>query len=120
MPAAPVTFSAPPLRHPGPARPASVPRAQPGHVQARNGMSLFVRDWHDGAPSAKAVVFLASWALPSDSWGPQMHALRAAGLRCIAPRAHGDHDVSSPLALSAQRAAALPPDARLALCPGVP
>ncbi|MGO4332974.1 alpha/beta fold hydrolase [Cupriavidus sp. 2TAF22] len=60
------------------------------YVQTRDGVSLFVRDWHDGS-AAGVVLFVASWALYSDSWGAQMVALRAAGLRCIAydRRGHG-------------------------------
>ncbi|EHP44341.1 twin-arginine translocation pathway signal [Cupriavidus basilensis OR16] len=57
----------------------------------RDGVSLFVRDWHDGTPAADVVLFVASWALPSDSWSGQMLALQAAGMRCIAydRRGHG-------------------------------
>ncbi|WP_420992340.1 alpha/beta fold hydrolase [Cupriavidus sp. 30B13] len=62
-----------------------------GYIQTRDGVSLFVRDWHDGGPAAATVLFVSSWALPSDSWSCQMQALRAAGLRCIAydRRGHG-------------------------------
>src|SRR3954447_5553769 len=58
-----------------------------GHVVTRDGVGLFCRDWGAGLP----VVFLASWSLPSDSWGYQMAALAEAGLRCVAydRRGHG-------------------------------
>src|SRR3546814_14336105 len=36
-------------------------------VPAKDGTSLFVRDWGAGRP----VLFLAGWALPSDFWGYQ-------------------------------------------------
>jgi EmrB/QacA subfamily drug resistance transporter len=44
MPAATVTLSV---------------HSQPGHGQTRDGVSLFVRDWHDGSPSADVMLFSA-------------------------------------------------------------
>jgi pimeloyl-ACP methyl ester carboxylesterase len=57
------------------------------YVKAADDTSLFFRDWGEGA----AVVFAASWALPSSMWQYQMAALTDAGLRCIAydRRGHG-------------------------------
>src|SRR3546814_4329474 len=49
-------------------------------VPAKDGTSLFVRDWGAGRP----VLFLAGWALPSDFWGYQMLALARQGYRAIA------------------------------------
>src|SRR3546814_20291284 len=56
-------------------------------VPAKDGTSLFVRDWGAGRP----VLFLAGWALPSDFWGYQMLALARQGYRAIAydRRGHG-------------------------------
>ncbi len=56
-------------------------------IRSRDGAVLFHRDWGQGRP----VVFVASWSLPSDSWGYQMLALSQAGLRCVAHdrRGHG-------------------------------
>jgi pimeloyl-ACP methyl ester carboxylesterase len=56
-------------------------------VAAKDGTSLFVRDWGAGKP----VLFLAGWALPSDFWGYQMLALAQKGYRAIAydRRGHG-------------------------------
>ena len=56
-------------------------------VPAKDGTSLFVRDWGAGRP----VLFLAGWALPSDFWGYQMLALARKGYRAIAydRRGHG-------------------------------
>ena len=63
------------------------PPAVRTHVAARDGASLFVRDWGAGEP----IVFLAGWALTSEMWGYQMAPLSAAGFRCIAydRRGHG-------------------------------
>lgn len=60
-----------------------------GHVDTRDGVALFHRDW--GGRDAAPVVFLASWSLASDSWAYQMMACRAAGLRPVAydRRGHG-------------------------------
>jgi pimeloyl-ACP methyl ester carboxylesterase len=57
------------------------------YVKAADDTPLFFRDWGEGA----AVVFAASWALPSSMWQYQMAALTDAGLRCIAydRRGHG-------------------------------
>lgn len=56
-------------------------------VAAKDGTSLFVRDWGAGRPA----LFLAGWALPSDFWGYQMLALARQGYRAIAydRRGHG-------------------------------
>lgn len=61
--------------------------AQPGYILGAGGIELFYRDWGAGRP----VVFVASWSLPSDSWGYQMLALADAGYRTIAfdRRGHG-------------------------------
>ncbi len=61
--------------------------ARPGFVEGAGGVELFYRDWGAGRP----VVFVASWSLPSDSWGYQMLALLDAGYRTIAfdRRGHG-------------------------------
>lgn len=61
--------------------------ARPGFVRGAGGVELFYRDWGSGRP----VVFVASWSLPSDSWGCQMLALAEAGYRAIAfdRRGHG-------------------------------
>ena len=58
-----------------------------GHVVTRDGVALFRRELGEGPP----VVFLASWSLPSASWGPQMFALASSGFRCLAydRRGHG-------------------------------
>jgi pimeloyl-ACP methyl ester carboxylesterase len=56
-------------------------------IAAKDGTSLFVRDWGAGKP----VLFLAGWALPSDFWGYQMLELARKGYRAIAydRRGHG-------------------------------
>ena len=56
-------------------------------VAARDGTSLFVRDWGAGRP----VLFLSGWALPSDFWGYQMLGVTRKGYRAIAydRRGHG-------------------------------
>lgn len=61
--------------------------ARPGFIRGAGGVELFYRDWGAGRP----VVFVASWSLPSDSWGYQMLALAEAGYRAIAfdRRGHG-------------------------------
>lgn len=66
---------------PGAKRPAE------SFVAAKDGTSLFVRDWGAGQP----VLFLSGWALPSDFWGYQMLALARKGCRAIAydRRGHG-------------------------------
>ncbi|PCC68784.1 Pimeloyl-ACP methyl ester carboxylesterase [Nannocystis exedens] len=59
-----------------------------------DGESLFYRDTGgDGPP----VVFVHGWALSSSMWQYQEHALRAAGLRCVAYDRRG-HGRSSPAA----------------------
>lgn len=69
---------------------AATPDAKrPGEsfVAAKDGTSLFIRDWGAGRP----VLFLSGWALPSDFWGYQMLALARPGYRAIAydRRGHG-------------------------------
>ncbi|WP_235588007.1 alpha/beta fold hydrolase [Sphingopyxis sp. H115] len=62
-------------------------RSAESFVAAKDGTSLFVRDWGAGKP----VLFLAGWALPSDFWGYQMLAVARKGYRAIAydRRGHG-------------------------------
>ncbi|MFN4356705.1 alpha/beta fold hydrolase [Sphingopyxis alaskensis] len=57
------------------------------YVAAKDGTSLFVRDWGAGSP----VLFLSGWALPSDFWGYQMLAVARQGYRAVAydRRGHG-------------------------------
>jgi pimeloyl-ACP methyl ester carboxylesterase len=57
------------------------------YVKAADDTPLFLRDWGEG----EAIVFAASWALPSSMWQYQMAALTDAGLRCVAydRRGHG-------------------------------
>src|SRR3546814_18704402 len=55
-------------------------RSAESFVPAKDGTSLFVRDWGAGRP----VLFLAGWALPSDFWGYQMLALGRPGTPAIA------------------------------------
>ncbi|WP_309645022.1 alpha/beta hydrolase [Phenylobacterium sp.] len=60
---------------------------KPGPVFAKDGTSLFVRDWGSGQP----IVFLAGWTLTSEAWAYQMASLSEAGFRCVAydRRGHG-------------------------------
>jgi non-heme chloroperoxidase len=63
-------------------------------VNTRDGARLFCRDWYgrsDVAQPAKAIVFVASYSLPSDMWAYQMLPLVRRGFRCIAydRRGHG-------------------------------
>lgn len=62
-------------------------RSAESFVAAKDGTSLFVRDWGAGQP----VLFLSGWALPSDFWGYQMLAVARKGYRAIAydRRGHG-------------------------------
>ena len=62
-------------------------QAAESFVAAKDGTSLFVRDWGAGQP----VLFLSGWALPSDFWGYQMLGLARKGYRAIAydRRGHG-------------------------------
>src|SRR3954447_9045815 len=62
----------------------------PGFIRTGDGAALFYRDWGAGKP----IVFVASWALPSESWSYQMMALVEQGFRCIAydRRGHGRSD----------------------------
>jgi len=59
----------------------------PNIVRTKSGADLFYRDWGAGEP----VLFVAGWALPSDSWNIQAMALVEAGYRVIAfdRRGHG-------------------------------
>ena len=59
----------------------------PGFIRSADGVDLFYRDWGTGP----AVVFVASWSLPSESWSYQMLALNEAGYRTVAfdRRGHG-------------------------------
>jgi non-heme chloroperoxidase len=59
-------------------------------IEARDGTSLFYKDWGQGPP----VLFVAPWALPSDWWEYQMADLAGRGLRCLAydRRGHGRSD----------------------------
>jgi pimeloyl-ACP methyl ester carboxylesterase len=77
---------------------AAAPRARaaarrPATVRARDGVQLFHRDWGEGSP----VVFVASWALPSEMWAYQVAHLSERGLRCISydRRGHGRSDVAA-------------------------
>jgi len=56
-------------------------------LRGAGGVELFCRDWGSGRP----IVFVASWSLPSESWGYQMLALNEAGYRTVAfdRRGHG-------------------------------
>lgn len=59
-------------------------------IGASDGVTLFYRDWGDGAP----VVFCHPWALNSDIWEYQLVELAERGFRCIAydRRGHGRSD----------------------------
>lgn len=59
----------------------------PNRVRTADGVDLYYRDWGRGQP----VLFVAGWALPSESWNYQMLALVEAGYRAIAydRRGHG-------------------------------
>lgn len=65
-------------------------RARRVEVETRDGVRLFHRETGDGAP----IVFLASWALPSDLWNYQTIALADQGFRCVSydRRGHGRSD----------------------------
>jgi pimeloyl-ACP methyl ester carboxylesterase len=69
------------------AAPSPAGRPAESFTPAKDGTSLFVRDWGAGRP----VLFLSGWALPSDFWGYQMLALARKGYRAIAydRRGHG-------------------------------
>jgi non-heme chloroperoxidase len=56
-------------------------------IETGDGAHLYFRDWGEGRP----VVFLASWALPSESWSYQMLPLALHGYRAVAydRRGHG-------------------------------
>lgn len=61
-----------------------------GYVATAAGHRVFVRDWGSGPP----LLFLAGWAMNSESWGEVMVALNDKGLRTIAydRRGHGRSD----------------------------
>ncbi|HEX8789231.1 MAG TPA: alpha/beta hydrolase [Telluria sp.] len=61
----------------------------PNTIAGPDGVHLFYRDWNPGG--RRAVLFVAGWSMPSDSWGYQMQALCRQGLRCLAfdRRGHG-------------------------------
>lgn len=63
------------------------------YVTARDGTSLYVKIWGEGAP----VVLLHGWSLSSDFWEYQALALAEAGYRVITPdrRGHGRSDQPS-------------------------
>ena len=63
------------------------------HVSTRDGTSLYVKTWGEGAP----VVLLHGWSLSSDFWEYQALALAEAGYRVITPdrRGHGRSDQPS-------------------------
>jgi non-heme chloroperoxidase len=62
-------------------------RPAPASIEARDGTSLFYRDWGTGRPA----VFVAPWALNSAWWEYQMTSLAGNGVRCIGydRRGHG-------------------------------
>jgi pimeloyl-ACP methyl ester carboxylesterase len=62
-------------------------------LRARDGARLFHRDWGEGP----AVLFVASWAFPSEMWAYQVAHLSDAGFRCIAydRRGHGRSDMTA-------------------------
>jgi pimeloyl-ACP methyl ester carboxylesterase len=62
-------------------------RPAPAFVEARDGTSLFYRDWGTGRPA----VFVAPWALGSAWWEYQMTHLAGQGVRCVGydRRGHG-------------------------------
>jgi pimeloyl-ACP methyl ester carboxylesterase len=72
------TLAAPPRRAPTP------------HIETRDGVRLFHRDWGEGRP----VVFLHGWALTSEMWNYQAAPLHTQGLRCVSfdRRGHGRSD----------------------------
>ncbi|WP_225206830.1 alpha/beta fold hydrolase [Novosphingobium huizhouense] len=49
-------------------------------IETRDGTSLYVKSWGDGAP----VILIHGWPLSGDSWDPISHALAEAGYRAIA------------------------------------
>jgi non-heme chloroperoxidase len=60
------------------------------HIQTRDDVSIFVRDWGEGQP----VVFCSAWALSSVAWQYQMISVVDSGRRAIAydRRGHGRSD----------------------------
>lgn len=62
-------------------------RPAPAFVEARDGTSLFYRDWGTGRPA----LFVAPWALGSAWWEYQMTHLAGQGVRCVGydRRGHG-------------------------------
>jgi non-heme chloroperoxidase len=70
-----------------PAPPGAGAKRTGGYITARDGASLFFKDWGTGP----AVVFSHGWPLNADSWENQMMHLASNGFRCIAHdrRGHG-------------------------------
>ncbi|MBZ5709756.1 alpha/beta fold hydrolase [Nannocystis pusilla] len=68
------------------------PRPRGNTVTLPDGETLFYRDSGGDGPAA---VFVHSWGLSSSMWQYQVHALRAAGLRCVTFDRRG-HGRSSP------------------------
>ncbi len=58
-------------------------------IVTRDGAALHCRE--QGPRRGPAMVFVASWSLPGESWRLQVHACVAAGLRCVTydRRGHG-------------------------------
>ena len=80
------THGAFPLEEEFACSPSPSPRT-PSFIEARDGTSLFYRDWGTGKP----LVFLSGWTLSTEMWTHQMVPLSERGLRCIAydRRGHG-------------------------------
>lgn len=59
-------------------------------IRTRAGLDLFYRDWHRSG-NGRPLLFVAGWAMPSESWSYQMMAASEAGYRAIAfdRRGHG-------------------------------
>ncbi|BEV00715.1 alpha/beta hydrolase [Novosphingobium olei] len=49
-------------------------------IETRDGTSLYVKSWGEGAP----VILIHGWPLSGDSWDPISHTLAEAGYRAIA------------------------------------